>query len=55
MTVTNKNDDAESDEEEDNDLAVASAPRKDAPTAKADKEKQPTGRVVGIIKRNWRA
>ncbi|KAJ7602219.1 RNB-domain-containing protein [Mycena rosella] len=55
--ATLKNDDAaDSDEEEENDDVMrqeAKAVRASEAMA-AQKEKQPTGRVVGIIKRNWR-
>ncbi|KAJ6569587.1 hypothetical protein B0H19DRAFT_1136142 [Mycena capillaripes] len=54
--ATLKNDDADSDEDEENDDVI----RQEAKAVRASeamaqqKEKQPTGRVVGIIKRNWR-
>ncbi|KAJ7151585.1 hypothetical protein C8R46DRAFT_1166474 [Mycena filopes] len=54
--ATLKNDDADSDEEdEDDDVARREEKAVRASEAMAQqKEKQPTGRVVGIIKRNWR-
>ncbi|KAJ7037505.1 hypothetical protein C8F04DRAFT_1092687 [Mycena alexandri] len=54
--ATLKNDDADSDEDDENDEVL----RQEAKAVRASeamaqqKEKQPTGRVVGIIKRNWR-
>ncbi|ETW85530.1 putative exoribonuclease [Heterobasidion irregulare TC 32-1] len=55
--VTLKNDDVEdSDKGEDNDALIderRALKREESKTPNA--EKQPTGRVVGIIKRNWRA
>ncbi|KAJ7806157.1 hypothetical protein B0H14DRAFT_2876773 [Mycena olivaceomarginata] len=54
--ATLKNDDADSDEDEENDDVI----RQEAKAVRASealaqqKEKQPTGRVVGIVKRNWR-
>ncbi|KAJ7922940.1 hypothetical protein B0H13DRAFT_1980929 [Mycena leptocephala] len=54
--ATLKNDDADSDEDKENDDVT----RQEAKAVRASeamaqqKEKQPTGRVVGIIKRNWR-
>ena len=57
LVVTLKNDDVEdSDEGEDNDALIderRALKREESKTRNA--EKQPTGRVVGIIKRNWRA
>ncbi|KAJ6501480.1 hypothetical protein C8R47DRAFT_228458 [Mycena vitilis] len=54
--ATLKNDDADMDEdEENNDVIRQEAKAVRASEAMAEqKEKQPTGRVVGIIKRNWR-
>ncbi|KAF8656486.1 hypothetical protein AX16_002505 [Volvariella volvacea WC 439] len=55
--TTLKNDDAEDSGEESDDEVHAKeskAVRKEA-ASQAPKEKQPTGRIVGIIKRNWRA
>lgn len=50
-----KNDDAdESDEEGERVIVEEKAPRAEVPS-RTPAEKQPTGRVVGIIKRNWRA
>ncbi|KAJ6519275.1 hypothetical protein C8R45DRAFT_16821, partial [Mycena sanguinolenta] len=54
--ATLKNDDADSDEDEEHDDVIrqeAKAVRTSEAMAQ-QKEKQPTGRVVGIIKRNWR-
>lgn len=57
VIATLRNDDAdESEEESDDDEAVAE--RKVLQTKHARREasaRQPTGRVVGIIKRNWRS
>ncbi|KAI0060894.1 RNB-domain-containing protein [Artomyces pyxidatus] len=56
--VTLKNDDVEdSDEEGDNNEAIVEERKalKTEEAARRAAEKQPTGRVVGIIKRNWRA
>ncbi|KAF8526026.1 hypothetical protein BU17DRAFT_74382 [Hysterangium stoloniferum] len=58
--ATLKNDDAEESEEEAEDHGEAGLHRKERAlprdtTTKAPLEKQPTGKVVGIIKRNWRA
>ncbi|KAG2063668.1 RNB-domain-containing protein [Suillus decipiens] len=56
--ATLKNDDAEDSEEEGDDRMVhehESKALRAEHTKKAPTEKQPTGRVVGIIKRNWRA
>ena len=59
--ATLRNDDPdESEEEEDDEVALAEEHErrtleKEATQAKPPSEKQPTGRVVGIIKRNWRA
>jgi exosome complex exonuclease DIS3/RRP44 len=60
ITATQKNDDAEDSEEEEEEaddvldkeskLIRAEAER----SKQASNEKQPTGRVVGVIKRNWR-
>lgn len=63
LLATLKNDDPdESDEEGEDDGALAEQrertmlARESANTRKsASTEKQPTGRVVGVIKRNWRA
>ncbi|KAJ8597115.1 RNB-domain-containing protein [Rhizopogon salebrosus TDB-379] len=56
--ATLKNDDAEDSEEEGDDLLVhehESKALRAERTKKPPAEKQPTGRVVGVIKRNWRA
>lgn len=54
-----KNDDAEdSEDEEHDDDAEAEAERKQLEAESAKRmaaEKQPTGRIVGMIKRNWRS
>ncbi|KAH8977266.1 RNB-domain-containing protein [Lactarius hatsudake] len=50
-----KNDDAEeSDEEGERVVVEEKTPRTEVPS-RAPTEKQPTGRIVGIVKRNWRA
>jgi exosome complex exonuclease DIS3/RRP44 len=51
--VVNKNDDAETDEKEGQ--RTPSAEHKQSAQPREQKEKEPTGRVVGVIKRNWRA
>ncbi|KAJ2933461.1 hypothetical protein H1R20_g3629, partial [Candolleomyces eurysporus] len=52
---TLKNDDAESgDEDEAEDDIVTRTESKVTSSEKRSSEKQPTGRVVGVIKRNWR-
>ncbi|KAI0050008.1 mitotic control protein dis3 [Auriscalpium vulgare] len=56
--VTLRNDDAEDSEEEaDNDEVIAEERKalRSEEAARRAAERQPTGRVVGIIKRNWRA
>lgn len=59
LLATLKNDDAEdSGEESDGDefkLREETRALRSVHTKKGFAEKQPTGRVVGIIKRNWRA
>ena len=47
-----KNDDAESGDEDDEDLVARKESK--AVSEKRDSEKQPTGKVVGVIKRLWR-
>jgi exosome complex exonuclease DIS3/RRP44 len=57
-TATLKNDDAaDSDGEgEDNDaIATESKALRTETATRLANERQPTGRIVGIIKRNWRA
>ena len=61
-SATLKNDDAEDSEEDIGgyDLEEAKLLRKERHLAqntasKSPSEKQPTGKVVGVIKRNWRA
>ena len=61
-TATLKNDDPdESEEEDENENAARAEERerralaRESAAKKPSTEKQPTGRVVGIIKRNWRA
>jgi exosome complex exonuclease DIS3/RRP44 len=50
-----KNDDAdESDEEGERVVMEEKTPSAEIPS-RTPAEKQPTGRIVGIIKRNWRA
>jgi exosome complex exonuclease DIS3/RRP44 len=56
LKATLKNDDAEDSGEEGDDNNEATI--KEAKAMRLEKrtsEKQPTGRVVGVIKRNWRA
>lgn len=59
--ATLRNDDPDDSEEEENvDEAIAAESEKrilahEVKEKKPSSEKQPTGRVVGIIKRNWRA
>jgi hypothetical protein len=56
--ATLKNDDAEDsgeEGEEDNAILIREKEASKSENAKATSEKQPTGRIVGIIKRNWRA
>lgn len=59
--ATLRNDDPDSSEEEDNDAVALVEEQerctleKEATQTKSSSEKQPTGRIVGIIKRNWRA
>lgn len=58
MTATLKNDDAEDSEDEGDDEAILlerKALQKEENAIKQAAAKQPTGRVVGVIKRNWRA
>lgn len=57
MPATLKNDDAEdsADEAEEEDREVIVRETKVAETETRSSEKQPTGRIVGVIKRNWRA
>ncbi|TEB35393.1 RNB-domain-containing protein [Coprinellus micaceus] len=50
--ATLKNDDAESGDEDDEDLVARKESK--AVSEKRDSEKQPTGKVVGVIKRLWR-
>lgn len=57
-TATLKNDDAEDSEEEEEGYEVLAAERRVAQEERAKKhssERQPTGRIVGVIKRNWRS
>lgn len=56
--ATLKNDDAEDSEEdegEDNETLAERKLLQKEDTKKPNAEKQPTGRIVGIIKRNWRS
>jgi exosome complex exonuclease DIS3/RRP44 len=59
FVATLKNDDAEDDDEEEGDVEEdfneKRALQKEVTRAKQSGERQPTGRVVGVIKRNWRA
>lgn len=50
-----KNDDAEDSGEEENDDEVHAKESRAVATEKRSSERQPTGCVVGVIKRNWRA
>jgi exosome complex exonuclease DIS3/RRP44 len=53
--ATLKNDDAEESDEEGERLIVdEKAPRTEV-SSRSITEKQPTGRIIGVIKRNWRA
>lgn len=56
-TATLKNDDVEDsgDEADENDTLVQARESRAVRTVHAPAERQPTGRIVGIIKRNWRA
>ncbi len=51
--ATLKNDDADDSGEEEE--AVIDAESKMVSTSSSSSNKQPTGRIVGVIKRNWRA
>ncbi|KAH9967857.1 RNB-domain-containing protein [Russula dissimulans] len=53
--LTLKNDDAEESDEEGERVIVDEKTLRTEVSSRAITEKQPTGRVVGIIKRNWRA
>lgn len=58
FSATLKNDDAEDSGEEgedDNTISIREKQALKSENAKATSEKQPTGRIVGVIKRNWRA
>ena len=59
MAVTLKNDDAEDEEEDEEDeddvLHKETKILKSEDAKRSQSEKQPTGKVVGIIKRNWRS
>ena len=58
IIATLKNDDADESEEETDDLEAAAerkALRPEQSARAAHSERQPTGRIVGIIKRNWRS
>ncbi|KAI0282541.1 hypothetical protein BGY98DRAFT_954568 [Russula aff. rugulosa BPL654] len=52
---TLKNDDAEESDEEGERVIVDEKALRTEPSSRPITEKQPTGRIVGIIKRNWRA
>lgn len=56
-TATLKNDDVEEsgDEADENDTLVQARESRAVRTVHAPAERQPTGRIVGIVKRNWRA
>lgn len=59
--ATLKNDDAEDDKDEEGDegddalVKESNVLRLENAKRTSELEKQPTGRIVGIIKRNWRA
>jgi len=54
--ATLKNDDAEdSGDEGDEDDEIIAREKKAVRSENVTSEKQPTGRIVGVIKRNWRA
>ena len=58
LSATLKNDDADESEDEQDDLEAAverKVLQSEQPKRAAHPERQPTGRVVGIIKRNWRS
>jgi exosome complex exonuclease DIS3/RRP44 len=55
LKVTLKNDDADESDEEGERVIVDEKALRNEPSSRPITEKQPTGRVVGIIKRNWRA
>ena len=58
FVATLKNDDAENSEEEGDDNNVMAREAKalrDEAAERRMNERQPTGRIVGVIKRNWRA
>lgn len=58
ISATLKNDDAEDSGEEgedDNAIGIREKQALKSENAKPTSEKQPTGRIVGVIKRNWRA
>jgi exosome complex exonuclease DIS3/RRP44 len=55
LKATLKNDDAEESDEEGERVIVDEKALRTEPPSRPITEKQPTGRIVGIIKRNWRA
>ena len=55
LKVTLKNDDAEESDEEGERVVVDEKALRTEPSSRPTTEKQPTGRIAGIIKRNWRA
>lgn len=58
ITATLKNDDADDTDEEASDDEERIAEQKalrEATALRIAKERQPTGRIVGVIKRNWRS
>ena len=60
VSTSHSSEDLNEDEDEDTDEAIAEESEKrilarEASGKKPSSEKQPTGRIVGIIKRNWRA
>jgi exosome complex exonuclease DIS3/RRP44 len=57
FAATLKNDDAEDSEDEGDEMDTGAEERKmlRVERSRVAAEKQPTGRIIGIIKRNWRA
>ena len=55
LKVTLKNDDAEESDEEGERVIVDEKALRSEPSSRPITEKRPTGRIVGVIKRNWRA
>ena len=55
LKATLKNDDAEESDEEGERVIVDEKALPTEPSSRPITKKQPTGRIVGVIKRNWRA